>query len=110
MSGGVTVAGTFAALTGAAFIACAAALLGWGTRVALAALVGGMVGSTLDSLLGALVQSRRWCARCEQPTERLVHDCGEPTRLTGGLAWCDNDVVNIACGAVGGLLALAITR
>jgi uncharacterized protein (TIGR00297 family) len=109
MSGGVTLAGTLAAVAGAAFIAFIAGVLGWPGRVALAALVGGVAGSTIDSVLGATLQTRRWCDRCERETERVVHDCGTPTRRSGGLAWLSNDAVNFVCVAVAGLLALMIT-
>jgi uncharacterized protein (TIGR00297 family) len=109
MSGGVTLGGTLAAVAGAAFIALVAIALSWPTRVAVAAFAGGVAGSTLDSILGATVQSRRWCARCERATERAVHDCGTPTRTSGGFAWLGNDAVNFISGAAGGLLALAIT-
>jgi len=108
MSGGITVAGSVAALAGAGFVALVAGVLGWPARIVLAAFVGGVIGSTLDSLLGATVQSRRWCPTCERATERTVHDCGTPTRLARGLAWFDNDVVNILCGVAGGLLALVM--
>lgn len=109
MSGGVTPAGTLAAVAGAAFIAVIASVLGWPGRVALAALVGGVAGSTIDSVLGAALQTRRWCDRCERETERVVHDCGRPTRRLRGLAWLSNDAVNFLCSAVAGLLALMIT-
>ena len=109
-SGGITLLGTIAAVCGAAFIAVVSFCLAWGLYVALAALIGGVVGSTLDSLFGATLQSRRWCERCSQPTERAVHDCGTPTGLSAGLAWCDNDVVNVLCGIAGGLFALAMSR
>jgi uncharacterized protein (TIGR00297 family) len=109
MSGGVTIAGSLAALAGAAFVPLVAALLGWSPSIALGAFGGGVVGSTLDSLLGATLQSRRWCPQCERATERIVHDCGTPTRAGRGLAWFDNDVVNILCGIAGGLFALAMS-
>jgi uncharacterized membrane protein len=108
MSGGVTLAGTFAAVAGAAFIALVVTALSWPLRIAIAAFAGGIVGSTLDSVIGATLQQRRWCDRCQQPTERLVHDCGTTTRPSTGLAWLDNDMVNLVCGAAGGLLAMAI--
>ncbi|HKN66548.1 MAG TPA: DUF92 domain-containing protein [Gemmatimonadaceae bacterium] len=109
MSGGVTVVGVLAAIAGAAFTGVAALALGWPLRVAMASVVGGIVGSTLDSLLGATLQQRRWCDRCNRPTERAVHDCGTPTRLIGGFAVLNNDTVNVLCGLAGGLLALVIT-
>jgi uncharacterized protein (TIGR00297 family) len=109
MSGGVTLAGTLAALAGAAFVALCALLLGWPTRIAIASFVGGVAGSTLDSVLGATLQQRRWCDRCQRATERAIHDCGTPTRATGGMSWLTNDTVNLLCGIVGGLVSLAIT-
>ena len=109
MSGGVTVAGSIAAIAGAAVVALLAVALAWPARVALAAFLGGVAGSTLDSLLGATLQLRRRCDRCDCDTERAIHDCGAETRRAGGIAWLGNDAVNLVCGAVGGLLALAIT-
>lgn len=110
MSGGVTAAGSVAAAAGALFVALVAVVLAWPARVALAATLGGISGSTLDSLLGATLQERRWCDQCGRATERAIHDCGGPTRGAGGFNWLDNDAVNFVCGAVGGLIALAITR
>lgn len=109
MSGGVTLAGTLAAIGGAAFIAVAAVALSWPFRIGIATLVGGVVGSTLDSVVGATLQQRRWCDHCRQATERAVHDCGTTTGAFGGLAWLDNDAVNLVCGAAGGLIAMAIS-
>lgn len=109
MSGGVTVVGALAAIAGAIFIGLASLALGWPARVAVASVIGGIVGSTLDSLLGASLQQRRWCDRCNRATERVVHDCGTPTRPIGGFAALNNDTVNLLCGIAGGLLALAIS-
>jgi len=110
MSGGVTLAGSIAALAGAALVGLLALAFGFSNRVALAAFVGGIAGSTLDSMLGATLQLRRRCDRCDCTTERRIHDCGTRTRHADGLAWLDNDVVNLICGAAGGLLALAMTE
>lgn len=109
MSGGVTLAGSIAAIAGAAAIAFIAVALAWPARAALAAFVGGVAGSTLDSLLGATLQLRRRCDGCGCETERTVHDCGARTSRAGGIAWLGNDAVNLVCSAAGGLLALAIT-
>ena len=103
-SGGVTWAGTFASLAGAAFIAVIALLTGWGLRSALAAIAGGIAGSLVDSLAGATIQRRRWCDECNKPTERLVHNCGTISSPHGGFGWVNNDVVN----ALGSLTGAAV--
>jgi uncharacterized protein (TIGR00297 family) len=110
MSGGVTVAGTLAAAAGAAFVAIVVTAMRWPSYVAFAALIGGLFGSTLDSLLGATVQTRRWCETCRAETERGVHDCGSETRHASGIPGCGNDAVNFVSVLAGGLLALFLTR
>jgi uncharacterized protein (TIGR00297 family) len=106
-SGGVTLVGTLASLAGAAFLALLVAAVGWGGTTALATVAGGFGGALADSLLGATVQARRWCDRCDRGTERDVHDCGFPTRAAGGVPWLGNDAVNALSGLVGASLALA---
>jgi uncharacterized protein (TIGR00297 family) len=104
-SGGVSLIGTLAALAGATFVAVLVRLLGWTPRLANLIAVGGFVGTTVDSLLGATLQSRRWCDVCEHETERTTHDCGTETRPLRGLRWLDNDAVNFLSNAAGGFLA-----
>lgn len=99
-SGAVSAAGSLATLAGAAFIALLASALGW-DDIVVPALAGGVAGAFADSLLGATLQQRRWCDACQAATERPVHGCGTRTRVAGGIAWLDNDVVNLLCTAVG---------
>ena len=104
-SGGVTLAGTLAALGGATFICLIGLATGFSSPVALSALAAGVVGAFADSLLGATLQSRRRCPRCDALTERPVHDCGQPTRHHGGIEWVDNDTVNFAATLIGAVVA-----
>ena len=106
-SGGVTIAGSFAMIGGAILIAIAALGLGLTSHAAAAAL-GGIGGAIADSLLGALVQERRRCPRCNLATERRIHDCGTPTESAGGLSWLDNDLVNLSATVVGAVVAGAV--
>jgi uncharacterized protein (TIGR00297 family) len=105
-SGGITAPGTLAAVAGAAFVAAVAVALGWSGVAAWSAVGGGLVGATVDSAVGATLQARRWCDRCNAPTERALHPCGAPSRAAGGLAWLDNDAVNAVSTVVGALVAL----
>jgi uncharacterized protein (TIGR00297 family) len=107
-SGGVSAPGIAAAIGGAAFVAAAVLALGWSRGAALAALAGGIGGSTIDSVLGATLQVRRWCDRCDAPTERTTHICGTTTGVVAGIRWLDNDAVNALSTAVGGLLGLLL--
>jgi uncharacterized protein (TIGR00297 family) len=107
-SGGITLVGTAAGLGGALFIGAAATLANWPVPFAAVAL-GGVAGGLADSLVGATLQSQRWCELCEMSTERLVHSCGTPTGHAGGLVGLDNDSVNAVCSGVGALVALLLS-
>lgn len=106
-SGGVSIAGLLASVAGATFVA-AVGTLGGAPLVPVAA--GGVGGALLDSVLGATMQSRRWCDACRLETERRVHTCGAPTRPLRGAAVVDNDVVNFVSTVGGGLLAALLAR
>jgi uncharacterized protein (TIGR00297 family) len=104
-SGGVSAIGSLAGLAGSGFVALLVLAFGWHAAIALAVAIGGIAGAMADSVLGATVQSRRWCDACNRRTERTLHDCGAVTRPVGGIGWIDNDMVNYLSGAIGGVLA-----
>jgi uncharacterized protein (TIGR00297 family) len=101
ISGGVSLLGTLAQVAGAAFIGAVAH--GVGLAPFWPVLIGGVAGSTCDSLVGATAQALRWCPHCERPCETNPHvACGTATTMVRGMAWIDNDVVNLfatLCGA-----------
>ena len=107
-SGAVTAAGSLATIGGALFVATLAVVLGFPVGLAAAATVGGVAGAAADTVLGATVQARRRCPRCDVSTERIVHRCGERTVAYGGIPWLDNDLVNLAATLVGGAVALGL--
>ncbi|CAN5126274.1 DUF92 domain-containing protein [soil metagenome] len=103
-SGAISIAGTVAMIAGAAFVAFVAMGLGL-PAVPLAVGIGGIAGAIADSALGATLQERRWCATCSTSSEQPVHTCGATTSLAGGLAFLDNDTVNLLSTVVGGAVA-----
>ena len=109
-SGGVSAIGSLAAVAGSGCIAVLLLVLGWIAPIALAVAAGGLAGALVDSVLGATVQSRRWCDACNLGTERIVHDCGAATRAVGGAGWIDNDMVNLLSAVFGGVLAAILIR
>jgi uncharacterized protein (TIGR00297 family) len=118
-SGGISALGTLATVGGALFIG----LMTW-TIISIdslffdsgsdyrwvlpVAFLGGIAGSTFDSLLGATVQSTYYCACCHKETERVVHTCGQDTKLIKGWRWLSNDWVNFLSSLVGSIVAILI--
>lgn len=73
-----------------------------------AALAGGLVGAFADSLLGATVQRMNRCPVCGRLVEQAIH-CGMATERARGIGWMNNDAVNAASSAFGGLAALIVS-
>ncbi|MEK7401157.1 MAG: DUF92 domain-containing protein [Gemmatimonadota bacterium] len=106
-SGGVTIQGIVAALGGAGFVALVAWGVRWPLPVIVAAASGGFFGAVMDSVMGASVQARRHCRKCNVMTEQKEHRCGMPTDVTGGIHWIDNDDVNALATLYGALFGAA---
>ena len=112
-SGGVSAFGSAASVIGAFAIALCAVVsftVPFDVPRLEAVFVGGLVGAIADSLLGASVQSRRWCEACAAWTERRVHTCGFRSHHRSGLRWVNNDVVNLIATAAGGFTAVLAWR
>lgn len=106
-SGGITLLGIFAAIAGAALIGLSGLwmsqsitynTIGW-------IVFAGLLASLVDSVLGATIQAQYQCPICLKATERRVHCDGQKTKQTSGLAWLNNDWVNLFC-AMSGVLVM----
>jgi uncharacterized protein (TIGR00297 family) len=113
-SGGVSLFGTVASLLGSALIAILAAFLNpietlntnYWLLVALITFAG-LTASLFDSFLGATVQAMYFCPTDKKETEKHpLHTCGTETIHIRGWRWLNNDLVNVACGIFGSLIAL----
>jgi uncharacterized protein (TIGR00297 family) len=117
-SGGVSFAGTMASAVGGVCMGGLAAFIGLldpisrpkRRQLVITGIVSGIVGSLVDSVIGATLQERRWCDACGQATERLVHTCGQPTRITGGIPGLNNDAVNFLCSLSGASVGWIVER
>lgn len=104
-SGGITLRGTAGGAVGATLIALTGSLAaGLMTLLPVAGLIG-FGGMLLDSVMGAAAQGRFRCVSCEERSEWRVHRCGRSTVHQGGLAWLDNDGVNLTAGLAAAIVA-----
>jgi len=108
LSGGVTFAGTLAEIVGAAAVALASTAID--ARLFVPVFAGGVAGAFVDSLLGATVQSLRFCPRCARACETDPHACGAATAPQRGASWFGNDAVNFAATLAGALAAGLLVR
>lgn len=111
-SGGVTGLGILGSLAGALFLAAVASVVPNQRRCStrwrqfLGIALAGVIGSFFDSVLGATVQASCSCPTCHVTTERRLHACGTPTDHIAGIAWIDNDVVNLSSTVLGATAAM----
>lgn len=107
-SGGISLLGTMASFSGAACIGLVSSLLlGLDIRLILFAALAGFIGAMADSYLGAKWQVMYACPSCGIVTERTEH-CNGKTHQIRGLAWCNNDAVNMLSSIIGGCFAIAL--
>ena len=109
ISGGMSLLGTVASLIASLVITLTSFALGmtdikWAIILAFVA----FVGMIFDSALGSILQVKYKCAVCGRITEKKEH-CGASTVKCRGVAFVNNDVVNITASIFTALLALFVS-
>ncbi|MDW7982511.1 MAG: DUF92 domain-containing protein [Thermomicrobium sp.] len=103
-SGAVSPLGTLAMLAGASLVA----------RLAprhvprLPVFLAGLAGAFVDSLLGATLQARYYCPRCQRILETARHACPQRACRISGLPGLTNDTVNALATLTGALVAAVL--
>jgi uncharacterized protein (TIGR00297 family) len=118
VSGGVSVLGSTMALAGGLLIGLVFALenLSLGIapdgflRLACFVTVGGFIGSLLDSFLGATVQAQYAGAKQGELTELPRGESGQRNTLVRGLAFVNNDVVNLVSCVLATLMGILLSH
>lgn len=113
-SGGISIFGEIATLSGALVIGVAAGLLrmtgnpGWPLSVIIGTtMIAGLVGCSVDSFIGATVQGIYRCNVCKKITENRRH-CGSPSIPLRGHKSIDNNVVNLIATIFGAAFAVLV--
>ena len=123
-SGGVTMLGELASISGAAFMGFVAVILTslvnfihYGTWSALTlsphitfAFITslGWLGEFLDSIVGATLQAKYYCPECGTLTDKEVHICGSLTQFHSGFKFIGNESTNVIATSILALVSLAL--
>jgi uncharacterized protein (TIGR00297 family) len=110
-SGGVTVRGEIAALTGSILIGTVCGLLlseGILLQILVilpAAITAGTIATNIDSIFGATIQAKYRCINCKKCLEKRAIHCNVFTIQERGIPLIDNNVVNILAAIIGAAIS-----
>jgi uncharacterized protein (TIGR00297 family) len=110
-SGGVTIQGEIAALTGSLLIGIMCGLLIpkdillYMHVILPAAVTGGMISTNIDSIFGATIQAKYRCETCRKYLEKRAMHCNFLTVQEKGISLVDNNVVNLLSAIIGAVIS-----
>lgn len=113
MSGGISTLGTTFAFLGASFISSIYFIayiiiykdIKQGFVYSILCLLIGFAGSIIDSILGASVQAQYYCEALKTTTEKSMYN-DIPNKLIKGIAFINNDMVNLTSNLISALIVL----
>jgi len=118
VSGGVTILGEVASFLGSLFIGVVVIILTAFSlldipridyqQALLITVTSGFIGEKVDSLLGALLQAKYYCPKCNELSDNVIHTCGHKAIHKSGVKWFTNELVNVISTLVGSLVAILI--
>jgi uncharacterized protein (TIGR00297 family) len=110
-SGAITGLGTMVSLLGASLTALVSIPLLIQVQLSVEMIVllsvitfSGWLGNWVDTLIGAKWQIRYQCPTCLQVTEKKWH-CQQSTQQIKGVFWLNNDMVNVSCTLMAGVIS-----
>jgi len=117
-SGGVTKLGTLGSFLGALFIAVISAALYQyisppqsaidPVSIFIVTFLSGSIAEKIDSFLGATIQVKYWCPKCNKETDKKIHKCGMKTEYLSGIKFVNNELVNLMSTLSGAIIAVLI--
>jgi uncharacterized protein (TIGR00297 family) len=114
-SGGVTMLGTFGSLLGSFLTAAVAMVISIVEHPGIAKMeifsvifILGWLGEVIDSLVGATLQVKYYCPRCNTLTDKRIHKCGSETIHVSGYSYITNEVTNIIATSIVSIAAIAL--
>jgi len=116
VSGGVTLRGEVAAVSGSFFIGIVSLVIyllskafhlsPWSNinmdilQMLCLITVFGWLGEIIDSIIGATLQVKYYCTNCNKISDKKIHRCGAKTVYLSGIKFITNEVTNIISGLV----------
>src|ERR671926_159206 len=71
----------------------------------IAAMTGGMIATNIDSIFGATIQAKYKCLNCKKYLEKMTIHCNLPVVQERGISIVDNNIVNLLAAFIGGLIS-----
>ena len=103
LSGNISLLGMSAALVGSMLIALIYTIFNPQIKIFLIITLCGFLGNLLDSFLGAILQVKYKCPKCNLITEKEVH-CEVPTKHYKGLKIFNNETINFISNILSGII------